>query len=230
MSRNHLFKRSLAVLLAVATLTAIPGICRAQAADPPAKPKVELPGKTNISEEDALRAAKFLTESFDGQPPTEAAEMLIAIARGSMLGPGEGWFHPAQSRYSWKWLAEKHGVKGDGVIPKAQFAGPEALFARLDRNKDGILRADDFDWSDRTAYATQTGLAGCMVSGRINRSGDGRLDTRGVGSSFSTRRPAARGSSHHGESPRGSDGRSAAEVFAGQCSDAAGAGSRTIPR
>jgi alkylhydroperoxidase family enzyme/thiol-disulfide isomerase/thioredoxin len=174
MPRDHRVKRSLAALLAVAVLTAIPGICRAQAVDPPAKPKVELPGKPNISEEDALRAAKFLTESFDGQPATEAAEMLIAIARGSMLGPGEGWFHPAQTRYSWKWLAEKYGIKPDGVIPKAQFTGPEALFARLDRNKDGVLRADDFDWSDKSQYASQSGLAGAWFR-RINKSADGRI-------------------------------------------------------
>ena len=61
--------------------------------------------------QDGGRAAKWLEDSFDGQPTTEAAEMLIAIARGGQMGPGEGWFHPGQSRYDWKWLAARHSVK-----------------------------------------------------------------------------------------------------------------------
>jgi hypothetical protein len=174
MRRDHRFKRSLVALLFVAGVTVGTDRVGAQPAEPPGKPKVELPGKQNISEEDALRAAKFLADSFDGQPTTEAAEMLIAIARGSMLGPGEGWFHPAQTRYGWKWLGEKYGVKPDGVIPKTQFTGPAELFARLDRNKDGVLRADDFDWSDKSQYATQSGLAGAWFR-RINKSADGRI-------------------------------------------------------
>jgi len=34
------------------------------------------------------------------------------------MGPGEGWFHAGQSRHSWKWLAERHGLKTHGVIPR----------------------------------------------------------------------------------------------------------------
>ena len=35
----------------------------------------------------------------------EAVQMLSAILRGEPVGPGSGWFHPAQSLYDWKWLA-----------------------------------------------------------------------------------------------------------------------------
>src|SRR2546421_337855 len=79
-----------------------------------------------------------------------------------------------QSSSSWKrWTAALTLIILD-VMPRAKFVGPEALFARLDRNKDSQLRADDFDWSDRTFYAQQ----GHMVNfwfGRVNQGGDGKL-------------------------------------------------------
>jgi hypothetical protein len=124
--------------------------------------------------EEAARAAKWLQSAFRGQTTPEAAQMLIAIARGSQLGPGEGWFHPGQSRYGWRWLAEKHGILPSEAIPRTKFLGSETLFARLDRNKDGRLRFDDFDWSDRTAYASQMAIVGFWFD-RINKAEDGRL-------------------------------------------------------
>jgi hypothetical protein len=77
---------------------------------------------------------------------TEFLEMLVAIGAGS-IGPGEGWFHASQGRLGWAWLAEQHGVDVTEAIPKDRFRGPPELFARLDRNRDGVLRADDFGWS-----------------------------------------------------------------------------------
>jgi iodothyronine deiodinase-like protein len=134
------------------------------------------PSKTDKAEleQDAARAARWLQGAFKGEKTPEAAEMLIAIAKGSQMGPGDGWFHPGQSRYGWKWLAEKHGVKPNEAIPRDKFRGPAALFARLDRNKDGMLRADDFDWSDRSPYAMQSGMVGYWFR-CVNRAADGRL-------------------------------------------------------
>ncbi len=140
----------------------------------PAKPGAMPPGGILglFGGQDGGKAAKWLEDAFEGQPTTEAAEMLIAIARGSQLGPGEGWFHPGQGRYSWQWLAEKHGIKPDGAIPREKFLGSEAIFARLDR--DGELRADDFDWSDRSPYAQQSAMANYWFR-RINKGGDARM-------------------------------------------------------
>jgi hypothetical protein len=139
--------------------------------EPPAKPK---PDPAADAKHEAALAAKWLQEAFKGQPTPEAAEMLIAIAKGSKMGPGDGWFHAGQSRYNWKWLAEKHGVKPNESIPKDKFLGSEALFARLDRNKDGVLKSDDFDWSDRNLYAMQSSTVGFWFR-TVNKSGDGRL-------------------------------------------------------
>ncbi len=52
----------------------------------------------------------------------------------------------------------RHGIKANEAIPREKFRGPEAPFARQDRDKDGVPRADDYDWSDRSPYAMQSGM------------------------------------------------------------------------
>jgi hypothetical protein len=79
----------------------------------------------------------------------EAVEMGWAIATGSRMGPGDGWFHGAQSRYSWDWLAARFDADKDGKIDPREFPGSAELFVRLDRNHDGVLTAADFDWALR---------------------------------------------------------------------------------
>jgi thiol-disulfide isomerase/thioredoxin len=123
---------------------------------------------------EAARAAKWLQEAFEAQPTTEAAEMLIAILKGSQMGMGDGWFHAGQTRYDWRWLAKRHHIKETEAIAKDKFLGSAADFARLDRNKDGELRADDFDWSDRSPGAQQAWQINRLFR-QINQAGDGRL-------------------------------------------------------
>src|SRR4051794_14540650 len=84
----------------------------------------------------------------DPRPEGEFYTMLAAVLNGSMMGPGDGWFGPAESRYDWPGLAARHGLPRTGVLPRAKFAGPAELFAALDRDGDGLLKAEDFDWSD----------------------------------------------------------------------------------
>jgi thiol-disulfide isomerase/thioredoxin len=178
-----------ALALALFTVAAgIPGEARAQGdskqpgdrkpqGDAPAKPQgMTAEGILGLlaTGQDGRRTAKWLEDAFEGQPTTEAAEMLIAIARGSQMGPGEGWFHSGQGRYNWEWLAARHGIEPDGAIPRDKFRGPESIFVNLDRNRDSELRADDFEWSDRSAHAQQSMMANYWFR-RINKSGDGRL-------------------------------------------------------
>jgi hypothetical protein len=85
----------------------------------------------------------------------EVVEMVTAIAKGSDMGPGDGWFHPSQGRYDWKWLAARYDKNGDGKITEEEFAGPAELFERLDRDRDGKITAADFDWTDRSPYLQQ---------------------------------------------------------------------------
>ncbi|HTU89863.1 MAG TPA: deiodinase family protein [Gemmataceae bacterium] len=120
-------------------------------------------------------AAALLESAYEGELPPEAVRMLAAVLRGSRMGPGDGWFGPAEIRYSWKWLAQRCGVDpAKGGIPRERFRGSDAWFARLDRNKDGAITADDFDWSERSPYMQMSRLVNGLF-GKLNAGRDGRL-------------------------------------------------------
>jgi len=59
----------------------------------------------------------------------------------------------------------------DGAITPEEFTGPKELFDRLDRDGDGRITADDFDWSDESPYWRQQGTARQLL-----RRGDGDHD------------------------------------------------------
>ncbi len=122
---------------------------------------------------EALAAAQFLEKAYGKTRPPEAVRMLIAIAKGSKMGPGEGWFGPCDTRYTWEWLAKHQGARGDGITAKA-FRGPADLFARLDRDRDGRITAADLDWSERSAYLQQMAIAQRLFA-RINAARDGAI-------------------------------------------------------
>jgi hypothetical protein len=79
----------------------------------------------------------------------ESVRMVACILRGGPMGVGQGWFAPGQSVYGWKWLAARYDADHDGVVTRAEFTGPAALFDRLDRDHDGRLTPADFDFSPR---------------------------------------------------------------------------------
>jgi hypothetical protein len=104
-------------------------------------------------------------------------QMLAAIARGSMMGPGDGWFHPGQGLYGWDWLAARCDADGDGRVTAEEFRGQADLFERLDRDRSGAVAADDFDWSDQSPFVRQMGQVGARFR-LIDGDGDGRLSRR----------------------------------------------------
>jgi hypothetical protein len=108
---------------------------------------------------DPLRYRDAAAEAAAGVRHAEAVEMLSAIWQGSRMGPGEGWFRPGEGRYGWRWLADRYDADRDGKITRAEFRGPTELFERLDRNHDGVLTADDFDWSDNSPFLRQSDQA-----------------------------------------------------------------------
>jgi thiol-disulfide isomerase/thioredoxin len=123
----------------------------------------------------AAAAASILESAYHGERPPEAMRMLIAILRGSEMGPGDGWFGPAESRYSWKWFADRYGVdRAKGGIPRDQFHGTDVWFARLDRNKDGVISPEDLDWSDRNPQVQMAYMINRLFR-RMNAQGNGRL-------------------------------------------------------
>jgi len=146
------------MLLAACLLAAAP----ARAADPP---RAWL---------NPLRYRDLTLEALSKARLPEAGEMFLALATGSEMGPGEGWFHPGQSRYGWTWLAARYDKDRDGKITRAEFTGPADLFDRLDRDGDGVLTAADFDWSERSAYHKTGQLAGQWFS-LLDANGNGRI-------------------------------------------------------
>ena len=104
----------------------------------------------------------------------EFVEMLSAVVTGEEIGPGAGWFHPAQSLYTWKSLAERMDADHDGAITPEEFTGPRELFDRLDRDGDGRLTAADFDWSDESPYWRQAGMVKQLLR-RADADKDGKL-------------------------------------------------------
>ncbi|QDU19334.1 Iodothyronine deiodinase [Urbifossiella limnaea] len=157
---------------ATLTLLLLAGV--AGAADPPVVlPKLD-PAKYADAKAAAATAAEIEKEYDDKRKP-EAVKMLLAILKGSQMGPGEGWFGPARSRYTWKWLAAKHDLPPDAqALPRARFAGPPELFARLDRDGDGAVTPFDLDWSDRNPYVQQTGMVNRLFR-RMDADGDSKL-------------------------------------------------------
>lgn len=122
----------------------------------------------------------------------EFTEMLSAIMTGSRMGPGGGWFHPSQSRYSFKWLAGQFDRNGDGKIAPGEMKKFLALFSRLDRDRDGIISPGDFDWSDSAPFLRDMGLVR-MWTARIDTSSNGRISKQEWDEFFER---AAKGKNH----------------------------------
>ncbi len=141
-----------------------------------AKPKLPVIDETKLADPKAARdAADLLEASFQGKQPPEGMRMLISILRGSRMGAGDGWFGPAQTRFTWQWLAKLHGVDPDkGSISKQVFRGNDVQFALLDRDKDGRITADDLDWSENSQYAQKTAFARNWFR-KIDTEGNGEL-------------------------------------------------------
>lgn len=129
--------------------------------------------------------AEYLRTVYGDAPAPEGAKMLMAILEGSQMGPGEGWFGPAESRYDWNWLAERHGEESREGIPRERFTGAEALFAVLDRNRDGVIQPSDLDWSDSNPYV-QLSYALNRIFRRLDTGGAGAISREEWGKLFDT--------------------------------------------
>jgi thiol-disulfide isomerase/thioredoxin len=139
--------------------TKLPGLKEEQLADPA----------------EATKAADLLEKAYAGTKAPESVRMLVAILRGSQMGPQDGWFGPAESRYDWKWLAAHCGLPAAAKeIPKDKFRGPEACFKRLDRDGDGRITPGDLDWSDRNPWVQQARMVNGIFR-RLNARGDGKV-------------------------------------------------------
>lgn len=104
----------------------------------------------------------------------EFLQMWDAVVAGSQMGPGDGWFKPSRTRYTWTRLATRFDRNKDGRVTAEELGAPPVAFAALDRDGSGAVTADDLDWSDDSMYARQLGLAGQLLR-RGDRNGDRKL-------------------------------------------------------
>jgi thiol-disulfide isomerase/thioredoxin len=135
------------------------------------------------SMEEAKAEARRLEKLYKGKKQPEAVRQFIAIARGKGTGPPEGWFGPAQTRYDWAWLAKKYGARPKEGVTRDKLKGAPALFARLDRNKDGTVTPDDLDWSDRSPYVQMSGMVN-FVFRQMDAKGKGKLTKKDLEAFF----------------------------------------------
>jgi hypothetical protein len=143
-----------------------------------AEPKVTEPHSPSPADAASKRwlAASFEASFLEYIPDTgigsQAARMLATVRRGDPLRSGIGWYDPGQNRYNWSWFAERYDGDSDKRITKRELDG--VLFDRLDRDRDGSVTEDDFDWSDRSDWAKQTGVS-LRLFRSIDRDGSGKV-------------------------------------------------------
>src|SRR5687768_1208896 len=124
-----------------------------RAADDELRKMITLKPEQYADDASAARTAEELEKVYPpGQQP-EAVRMLLAMLRGSQMGPRDGWFGPAQSRFDWKWLAARHDLAEDAEsLPVENYRGPADHAKRLDRDGDGQITPSDLAWSDRNSW------------------------------------------------------------------------------
>jgi hypothetical protein len=139
------------------------------AASPPGEP----PNPTRLWR-DAAFLAPFVKHGDPQFPWPESARMLAALLEGKRPGAGTGWFGPSQVRYGWAWLRAHCDADGDGRVTRKELTGAQELFDRLDRDRDGGITAEDFDWSPSSPYLRQLNQLSQLFR-QVDRDGNGRI-------------------------------------------------------
>jgi thiol-disulfide isomerase/thioredoxin len=112
--------------------------------------------------------------AYEGRELPEAVSMYLVIVRGGQMDGKEGWFGPADTRFTWEWLCAHQSSAPGEPITKDQFKGPEAIFSVLDRDKDGSVSPTDLDWSSNNPWVQQSSMISRMFR-RMDPSGDGEM-------------------------------------------------------
>jgi hypothetical protein len=165
------FSRCRAAILAAAWLVLPATLCRGQPAGAEGNAPSAIPG---LSPEAAARLGQLLERDWQDRP--EWADMAIALLKGD---PDDGgWWRGTQTRYHWDWLAEKFDGDYSSAVERAEIpgdvAGADQLLAGLDRDGNGVVAADDFDWTENSEYVRQRENARGLLS-RFDVDSNGRL-------------------------------------------------------
>ena len=105
---------------------------------------------------------------------SEAARMLAAVESGGKMDGNAGWWGPSASRYDWTWLAKQFDRNGDGVVDRKELGDHADYFESLDRDRNGVVTAEDLDWSDKSAFLKQQAQVN-QVFRSMDKDGDGKI-------------------------------------------------------
>ncbi len=117
---------------------------------------------------------KNIESKYQAEQQPDAVKMLVAILQGSDMGLGGGWFGPAKQLYDWRWIASRHKREEEQSLNRAEFVGDPLFFERLDRNGDGELEKEDFDWSPSSPFMREQGTANWIFR-QIDKGQDGKV-------------------------------------------------------
>jgi hypothetical protein len=167
---SRLFLRiGLWVPLVAAAVAVLPQSARAQATAPGKSPETKPEPRQETEEDRATRqlvqqafgkSIAELEQQYEGKlaEAPESVRMLLAIARDEDLGPENGWYGPAKSKYSFEWLLAAHGKEPGTRLAADDFRGLPHWLTRIDRNLDGEMTPEDLDWSDKSPWVQQANL------------------------------------------------------------------------
>jgi hypothetical protein len=138
------------------------------AADEPQRPPAN---PFEAKQREAAEISAALRESFPDHP--EWLDMFTAILEDEPMGPDFGWFRTAksQNRYGWDASRRRYDRDGNGRISRHELAASDADFARLDRDRDGVLSIFDFDFSGSSLAPSP----GAMLFYMMDRDGNGKV-------------------------------------------------------
>jgi hypothetical protein len=105
----------------------------------------------------------------------ESVGHLIFMATDPRGGTGGGgWYKPSQSRYDWNWLQSHFDKDGDGEISLKEFSGRPEWFEALDKNRDGLLTKEDFEWFGDSALS-KAGTKAKALFAQIDQDSNGQV-------------------------------------------------------
>ncbi len=162
-------RASVAVLAGLAGALLLPAsACHGQE---PARPGRLTQLLVEVQNKGKPRAEQALTWLLE----REAVGHLMFMAADPRGGTGGGgWYRPSKSRYDWEWLRKRLGKGQDEAVSLAEFKGPREWFEALDKNGDGQLTPEDFDWYGESPQARASAKAKPLFS-QIDRDGNGQI-------------------------------------------------------
>ena len=127
--------------------------------------------RTEAAKREAAEVAEALRDAWPDHP--EWLDMFADILEKHPLEAGDGWFRKemAHTRFDWSSTRKRFDRDGDGRIKREEIPVADADFARLDRSRDGLLTATDFDFSSNAPAPSP----GVQLFYRADRDANGKI-------------------------------------------------------